>query len=54
MSAQGFHGETFSDGFGGFQTMKKRQQDPIDVYDYPEQFRQGVRIDQIITNQVIY
>ena len=47
MSAQGFHGDTFSDGFGGFQTMRKRQQDPSNVYDYPEQFLQGVEINEV-------
>ena len=47
MSAQGFHGDTFSDGFGGFQTMRKRHQDPSNVYDYPEQFLQGVEIDEV-------
>ena len=45
MSAQGFHGDT--DGFGGFQTMRKRQQDPSNVYDYPQQFLQGVEIDEV-------
>ena len=24
MSSRGFYGDTFSDGFGGFKTMKKR------------------------------
>ena len=52
MSAQGFHGDTFSDGFGGFQTMRKRQQDPVEVFDYPQQFLQGVRIDEVTINQV--
>ena len=49
MSAQGFHGDTFSDGFGGFQTMKKRQQDPVEVFDYPQQFLQGMQIDEVTT-----
>ena len=48
MSAQGFHGDTFSDGFGGFQTMRKRQQDPVEVFDYPDQFVQGAQIDKVI------
>ena len=47
MSAQGFHGDTFSDGFGGFQTMRKRQHDPVEDVDYPDQFLQGVRIDEV-------
>ena len=54
MSAQGFHGDTFSDGFGGFQTMRKRQQDPVEVFDYPKQFLQGVRNGEVIINQVFY
>ena len=49
MSAQGFHGDTFSDGFGVFQTMKKRQQDPVEVFDYPQQFLQGMQIDEVTT-----
>ena len=52
MSAQGFHGDTFSDGFGGFQTMKKRQQDPVEVFDYPQQFLQGMQIDEVTTNHI--
>ena len=49
MSAQGFHGDTFSDGFGGFQTMRKRQQEPSDVFDYPQKFIQGVKMDKVIS-----
>ena len=49
MSENGFHGDTFSFGFGGFQTMKKRQsdvsanhhyssvQDSNKVWRYPQQ-----------------
>ena len=47
MSAQGFHRDTFSDGFGGFQTMRKRQHDPVEDVDYPDQFLQGVQIDEV-------
>jgi hypothetical protein len=53
MSAQGFHGDTFSDGFGGFQTMRKRQQDPVEVYDYPEQFLQEVQIDKVAITELL-
>jgi hypothetical protein len=49
MSAQGFYGDTFSDGFGGFQTMRTRQQEPSDVFDYPQKFIQGVRMDKVIS-----
>ena len=50
MSAQGFHGDTFSDGSGGFQTMRKRQQDLVEVFDYPQQ---GVQIEEVTINQVL-
>jgi hypothetical protein len=52
MSAQGFHGDTFSDGFGGFQTMRKKQQDPVKLFDYPLQFLEGVRNDEVTIVQV--
>merc|ERR1712154_225221 len=33
MTPQGFYGDTFSDGFGGFRTMKRSEQNP-DIEEY--------------------
>ena len=49
MSERGFHGDTFSDGFGGFQTMRKRQWDPELGAVYQDLFPYGFGVNKVNT-----
>ena len=56
MGVNGFYGDTFSDGFGGFQTMRKRyqQHDPSGLNLSPQQFLEGVLTHKVRNTLFLY
>ena len=49
MGVNGFYGDIFSDGFGGFQTMRKRhpEHDPSGQNLSPQQLLEGVHTHKV-------